>query len=136
MATAYILNDLINACGGIKQVVVLSNAQISAREDFGLTTQKDVIDFIYNDGLESPHHINTTTWKNNPNQSCLIQVDAYSFYSGPKHGYMAFFFSPMTNKWLIKSFKLNKDALPRNNNMNDQLFAIKALMKRNCGEIK
>jgi len=129
MAAAYNLNDLINACGRIKQVVVLGNAQISARENFGLATQKEVIDFIYNDGLESPHHINTKPWENNPDHNCPIQVDAYSFYSGPKHGYMAFFFSPKTNKWLIKSFKPNKDLVPRNNIMNDQLLAIKALMK-------
>lgn len=130
MAAAYALIDLINACGGINQVVVLSNAQTSARENFGLKTQKEVIDFIFNDGLECPHHINTKPWENNPDHSCVIQVDAYSFYSGPKHGYMAFFFSPKTNKWLIKSFKLNKDLVPRNNIMNDQLLAIKALMKK------
>jgi hypothetical protein len=130
MAAAYSLNDLIKACGEINQVVVLDNAQRSARDDFGLITKKAVIDFVYNDGLESPHYINTTPWKNNPDPCCLILVDAYSFYSGPKQGYMAFFFNPKTDKWLIKSFKLNKDSAPRSNIFLDQLSAIKALMEK------
>ena len=131
MPSAYNLNDLIKSCGEINQVVVLRKAENSARDDFGLNTKKAVLYFICNDGLESPHYINTKPWENNPDQSCPIQVDAYSFYSGPKQGYMAFFFSPKTNKWLIKSFKLNKDSMPRNNNMISQLSALKALMVTN-----
>lgn len=128
MAVAYNLNDLIKACGELNQVVVLGKAEKSARDDFGLNTKKTVLDFIYNDGLESPHYINTKPWENNPDPS-LIVIDAYSFYSGPKQGYMAFFFSMKTKRWLIKSFKLNKDFVPRNSNMANQLSVIKALMK-------
>lgn len=128
MAAAYNLNDLIKACGEINKVVVLGKAEKSARDDFGLNTKKAVLDFIYNDGLENPHYINTKPWEQNPDSS-LILIDAYSFYSGPKQGYMAFFFSTKTGRWLIKSFKLNKDFVPRNNNMTNQLSVLKALMK-------
>lgn len=129
MAAAYVINDLIKACREINQVVVLDIAQRSAREDFKLQTKRAIIDFISNDGLESLCYINTKPWMNNPDKSCPIMVDAYSFYSGPTQGYIAFFFNPKTNKWLIKSFKCNRDSVPRNNKFIDQLSVIKALMQ-------
>jgi hypothetical protein len=129
MASAYNINYLITACGEIDQVVVLESAQKTAREDFNLQTKKAVINFISNNGLESLYYINTKHWENNPNKNCPIMVDAYSFYSGPTHGYIAFFFNPKTNKWLIKSFKLNRNSAPRNNKFIDQLSVIKALMQ-------
>lgn len=128
MAIAYDLNDLIKACGEINRGVVLGKAERSARDDFGLLTKKAVLDFIYNDGLEKPQHINTKRWEQNPDTD-LILIDAYSFYSGPKHGYLAFFHSPKTGKWLIKSFKLNRDAEPRNYLLADKLLALKELME-------
>jgi len=127
MAAAYNLNDLIKACGEINQVVVLGLAERSARDDFGLNTKKAVLDFIYNDGIESPRYINTKPWEQNPDTS-LILIDAYSFYTGSKQGYMAFFFSIKTGRWLIKSFKLNKDSEPRNYLLADKLSTFKALL--------
>jgi hypothetical protein len=76
MAAAYNLNDLIKACGELNQVVVLGKAEKSARDDFGLNTKKAVLDFIYNDGLENPHYINTKPWKQNPDPSFIL-IDAY-----------------------------------------------------------
>jgi hypothetical protein len=123
MDAAYNPKDLITACcGGISQVTVLGKAQKCAQDDFGLNTQKAVLDFICNDGLENLQYINTKPWELNPDPT-LILVDAYGFYSGQKQGYIAFFFSTKTNKWLIKSFKLNKDSMPRNS-MADKLLAL------------
>lgn len=129
MATAYDLKELIKACAESNQVVVLSKAEKCAREDFGLNTKKAVLDFIANEGLENPRLLNTKLWEKNPDPTCVIMVDAYSFYSGPKQGYIAFLFSTITQKWLIKSFKLNRDSMPRNNNWLGKLSEIKELMQ-------
>ncbi|MCK5355252.1 MAG: hypothetical protein KAJ63_09050 [Methyloprofundus sp.] len=134
MTPAYNLIDLIHACNEQGQVVLIGNSANSARDDFGLITQKDVLEFIANNGMESPSHINTKHWERNPQPTKPIMVDAYSFYSGSKHGYLAFFFSH-TNKWLIKSFKCNADKTPRNiSPMQKQLVEIKKLMS--CPEEK
>lgn len=128
MEAAYDLNDLIKACGEINQVVVLGKAEEFARTHFGLNTKQAVRYFIHNGGLEKPQYINTLPWERNPDPG-LILIDAYSFYSGPKHGYLAFFFSSKTDRWLIKSFKLNKDSEPRIYLLTEQLSTLKALMK-------
>lgn len=130
MTATYDICDLIAACKEEQnRVVVLQTAQSSARVDFKLQTNKAVIEFIANDGLESLDYINTKPWMNNPDKNCPIMVDAYSFYSGPAHGYMAFFFNSKTDKWLIKSFKHNKHFVPRDNKFIDQLLAFKAIMR-------
>ena len=133
MAATYDLNDLIKACGKDNQVVVLGNAEKSAREDFGLSTKKNVLDFIYNDGLENPQYITTKPWDRNPDPG-LVMIDAYSFNSGPKQGYLAFFFSIKTRRWLIKSFKQNKYSEPQNYLLSDKLSALKALMETTEGK--
>lgn len=127
MDAAYDLNDLIKACGKKNHVKVLSKALESASA-FNLYTEQAVLDFIYNDGLEKPQHINKRPWEKNPDPG-LIWIDAYSFYSGPKQGYLAFFFSIKTGRWLIKSFKLNKDSEPRVYALAEKLSTFKALMK-------
>jgi hypothetical protein len=127
MTAAYNLLDLIAACKTNGKVIVLKNALKCAQDDFQLNTQKAVLDFIFNDGLEKPQYINTKPWINNPAPDAQlnpIQVDAYSFYSGQKQGYFAFFFNTKTNKWLIKSFKPNKYSIPRSNIMANQLLAL------------
>lgn len=128
MVSAYKLNDLILACGKNGQVMLIGKSANCARDDFGLNTKNDVLEFIANDGLETPNHINTKIWERNPKPENQIMVDAYSFYSGVKHGYLAFFFSH-TNKWIIKSFKLYTDQSPRNiSQMHEQLAGIKNLI--------
>lgn len=128
MDAAYDLNDLIKACGKNNHVKVLGKAQESAGSDFGLYTEQAVLYFINDGGLEKPQHISKKPWEKNPDPG-LIWIDAYSFYSGPKQGYLAFFFSSKTGRWLIKSFKLNKDSEPRIYPLAEQLSTFKALMK-------
>ena len=41
-------------------------------------------------------------------------ADAYNFYSGSIYGDIAFFYQPITKKWIIKSFKKNKNPDMRN----------------------
>ena len=72
----------------------------TARSDFNLNTQESVLSFIGNDGLESPHLINTKAWENNPDTENPIMVDAYGFYSGSMYGYLAFFYQQATKNGL------------------------------------
>ncbi|NOU23582.1 MAG: hypothetical protein HOO93_17680 [Methyloglobulus sp.] len=130
MAASYDLNNFIAACGNNNQVILIGNAKKTASEDFGLHTTKDVLDFISNGGLENINFLNTKTWDNKPHTiQVAIFVDAYSFHSGSKHGYLAIMFNPATKKWLIKSFKLNKDSIPRGEYYN-QLLNIKTLIQK------
>ncbi len=47
-------------------------------------------------------------------KTTLIMVDAWGFYTGPAHGYIAYFFRSDTKKWIIKSFKKNTNPDMRN----------------------
>jgi hypothetical protein len=130
MIASYDIKDLIDACNMPVNVVVLRNALTSASIDFGLNTAKEVMEFISNDGIENPKLINTKKWENNPDE-IPIYVDAYSFYSGKKHGYLAFMFSNKTKKWLIKSLKLNRDSLERSEiyNQLSDIYSVQQKLK-------
>ncbi len=93
---------------------VLKSAMETAKSDFNLNTQKGVLEFIGNRGLESPCFINSKKWEKNPKPNHPIMVDAYNFYSGFIYGYIAFFYQPVTKKWIIKSFKKNSKPDIRN----------------------
>lgn len=114
MKAAYNLRDFTDSCAEIKNVGVRGKAQDDAREYFSLTTKPILLNFINNGGMESPEHINTKLWEMNPEQSTPIKIDAYSFYTGLKYGYLAFRFNPNSGMWFIKSFKLNLNPDPRN----------------------
>lgn len=115
MSPAYELSNLITNC--IKKTGsrpwVRGVAMHTARADFNLNTQKAVVDFIGSGGLENPQFINSILWRNNPDPS-RIMVDAYSFFSGYKFGYIAFYYSLNEERWVIKSFKNNESPDPRN----------------------
>ena len=93
---------------------IIRGAKSSAAHDFALDTDDEILDFIGNGGLEEPKFINRKEWENNPNRANAIWIDAYDFYSGPRFGYFAFFHSSITQKWMIKSLKKNKNPDPRN----------------------
>lgn len=115
MEPTYRLNDLVTDCAiGILKVYISRSAMETAKSDFNLNTQEEVLGFIGNEGLESPCLINTKQWENNPDRKNPIMVDAYDFYSGSTYGYIAFFYQPTTKKWIIKSFKKNSEPDTRN----------------------
>ncbi len=95
-------------------VFIFPNVLKDADKYFNLRTKNQILDFIYNDGLENRFFYNTTPWEQNPNNK-QIMVDAYEFESGNKRGYLAFMHNDLTNKWTIKSFKLSI-------NTNDQML--------------
>jgi hypothetical protein len=107
MARTYNLDDFLDACADPNRVTVHHDAQEGARSYFHLYTEKDLLTFINGRGLENLQYINTMPWDFNPHKPPDIDIDAYSFYSGMKYGYIAFMYVPKTGKWRIKSFKPN-----------------------------
>lgn len=111
---AYNINDFIAACADPRRVAVFGQAQRDAGQHFNLPTKEAVCGFIANGGLESPRLAEGgKEWEKNPTPHIPMKVDSYGFYSGPRYGYIAFIESQTTGKWLIKSFKPNKDPDPR-----------------------
>lgn len=112
MTPTYDLGAFIEACAQGSKVTVHYDARTGARVEFGLPTEKALLEFIGNDGLEDPEFECTRIWGNNQNPSTEIMVDSYRFRSGKKCGYIAFLFmpSPGSGRWRIKSFK--RDANP------------------------
>ena len=104
---AYKLEDLVAACATRGQAKVLQSALDTAPTAFGLNTEDDILAWIATGGIEKPEHANTETWEKNPDPAQEVLVDSYNFYSGREYGYLAFMYSPVTNKWLIKSLKKN-----------------------------
>lgn len=91
------------------RVFVWDVAVRSARADFGLYTKAEVLGFIGHGGLESPTFREKRPLEANPSEI----VDAYNFHAGTKYGYLAFYWARRTQKWIIKSFKLNREPDPR-----------------------
>lgn len=107
-SAAYDFDEFIKNCSKKpSNIYILRDAVGTAKTDFNLKTQAQILEFIGNDGLENPYLLNVKQWEKNPDPKIEIKVDAYGFYSGEKHGYIAFFFQPATEKWVIKSFKNN-----------------------------
>jgi len=111
----YKFDDFVNDCAvGTSKIFVSRGAMETARSDFKLATQNQVLEFIANGGLEKPTFINKKEWENNNDDTVVIMVDAYAFFSGIIYGYIAFVYITKTKKWLIKSFKKHEDPDPRN----------------------
>lgn len=103
---SYDIDDLIIECASeVPKVTVAYDAGLSAKNNFNLPTDKDLITFIGNGGL------NTRSFKNSRPQEKELAgnkgkiVDAYHFRVGQKIGYIAFIFNNKRQKWHIKSIK-------------------------------
>jgi len=57
--------------------------------------------------MEDLARINSIKLRRGLDADGMIYVDAYSFFSGSDFGYLAFYYQPLTNRWIIKSFKRN-----------------------------
>ena len=111
---AYNLEDFLEDCRDASRAYVSKGAQETAKRDFQLQTQKAIREFIADGGLEKPIHANTAPWQNAPDGESQVLVDSYNFYSGPECGYIAFFRRNSSARWIIKSFKANKQHDQRN----------------------
>ena len=127
MKQKYQLSQFESDClVGPSKVWVTKGAMITAKSDFNLSTQTQVLDFIGNGGLQSPKFRNSCVWDNNPNPDPLIFVDAYDFYADFNYGYIAFLYQPITGKWIVKSFKGNTELDPRNLPFRNLLYKLNA----------
>lgn len=106
----YDFDEFKIACGNVNQVFVTPNAMEDADRCFNLKTQRRLLEFINNDGLEMLTHYNSKPLEKNFSSDTPIIVDAYTFKTGGIRGYIAFYYSAKTKKWIIKSFKFDKDS--------------------------
>jgi len=87
------------------------DALLNAQRQFGLNTEKEILKFIANGGLQTMIFVNTKPWRNNPRKNIgEIFIDSYIFHSNKKEGYIAFYQGPKGN-YIIKSFHLDNDKL-------------------------
>ena len=114
---SYKFTDFKKACRkkNRNNLVIIYDALEDADKYFNLRTKDQILDFIYNDGLENKIFINTKLWEQNPEKNKPIMVDSYVFETGNKRGYIAFMYNDKYNHWIIKSFHLPED-------MNDQMY--------------
>lgn len=114
---SYKFSDFKKACRkkNRNNLVIIYDALEDADKYFNLRTKDQILDFIYNDGLENKIFINTKLWEQNPEKNKPIMVDSYKFETGNKRGYIAFMCNNKLNHWIIKSFHLPED-------MNDQMY--------------
>jgi len=95
-----------------------SNVLPDAEEYFKLRTEKDILDFIANNGLEDLRFINKKPWEKNPHSNIEINVYAYNFRTMCILGYIAIMKNPTIKKWVLKSLHHSDDA---NNSLGEAL---------------
>lgn len=103
----YKYEDFLVACKAKRDITWIDDVLDDARQDFGILTFADLLDFIANNGLENLKPQKPLPWEKNKNPNIEIIIDGYEFKTGCKHGYIAFFFQPITKKWIIKSFHIS-----------------------------
>lgn len=126
---AYDFKDFLQACAD-RTVFVWDLAVKSASADFSLHGQDRVQEFIADDdGLEDLAFKVTEPFRewNGPPPKPL--VDSYTFATGKKDGYLAFFKSPLTGIFNLKSFKRNIEPVAHN-------FIFQKLLKSKQIELK
>lgn len=120
---SYDIHDFVMACQH-KNVFFIGQVLDDAANDFGLTTEEDLLEFL-SGFLNTKHEfVNSIPWRNNPDSSMKIKVDAYEFWADCKHGYLAFMYVGKIRKWQVKSFHISDMSQP------DFVMALKKYKKR------
>lgn len=104
----YCLENFILSCKNEPRMIkVIQRDLHKSLRYFNLNTEKELLEFIGNGGLEDLAYVNTKPWENNPDKDIKeIFVDAYRFRSGRKIGYMAIL-KGLPGNYVIKSFHKN-----------------------------
>ena len=78
---AYCLTDFIQCCMNDPQnVMVFNDAELGARNQFGLSTKTELLAFIGNQGLQNLTYVNTEQWRLKPERiKGDVFIDAYNF---------------------------------------------------------
>lgn len=104
MPPAYRIAEFVQACQE-GAILIWKEPQENASNDFSLYTSVALMEFIGNNGLEDLCFDRCRAldiWKPPPPAP---MVDSYTFSTGRAKGYLAFFKSPVTGIWNLKSFK-------------------------------
>ncbi len=109
------INDFMRACKADSnkqpRVILESGVQQQASRDFSLHTRDGIVSFIARGGLEKLEYINSRPYQRSKDVPPPI-CDAYNFNSGFTLGYISFFFSKQTSRWIIKSFHRDSSCGP------------------------
>lgn len=112
----YDLQEFIDACKLNEEIGIYEKARKKALE-LNLETRNEIIQFIANGGLEYCTHQTSKTLKYNiggilkdPLHPIPIIVDAYTFVTGRKMGYISFL-RLQNGGWFIKSLCLSVTSL-------------------------
>jgi hypothetical protein len=125
----YDLELFLQACqNGVTAVYIRPKAIETAKADFHLETQSEILSFLSGDGFESPTFKNSKILEKGNDADGETVTDAYNFFSGPDYGYLSFYKTKKGKKWIIKSFKRNEDSNPKNFAFRDAF--IKVLEKK------
>ncbi len=106
--------DFLKACSNKQNIILINDedeygqvrdTREDARNDFGLNTLDEILDFISNGGLENLNFKNSTPYRKCPE----LIVDAYEFNTCGKLGYIAFL-QNRKGEWRIKSLHLSDNS--------------------------
>ena len=118
----YKMEDFISACAkGVSEVSIRRQATIDA-EYFGFHRRdsRRILKFISQKGLENLQFINSSPLRKTAEKPPPV-IDAYSFRTGGKMGYISFYKQPRDGKWKIKSLKRHEQS---NNALAEQLVKL------------
>ncbi|MDY0289878.1 MAG: hypothetical protein RBR15_13715 [Sphaerochaeta sp.] len=105
---AYALEAFLQACKE-GEVAVTRKVVESASADLGLQSKSEILHFLTNGGIQDElTWVNSVAWKNNPNPSVQVMVDAYTFLSDHKRCYFAFMYFELTSSWMLKSLHVSE----------------------------
>ncbi len=99
----YDIEDFIRDCHDHKKIVLEYGVIESASRDFNLRTKRALLEYISNEGMEELEFVNSIPYRKStdiPPPFC----DAYTFKSGYSSGYLSFYVSRGSEKWILKSF--------------------------------
>lgn len=99
-------------------VIVSPQAAKDARIIFELHTEKELLNFIGNNGLDNVTHFNIAEWRKNPDPDKANNPQYVYDYNCKTNGipyyiaiiFLRVFFGKTVEKWQIKSFHLNDNA--------------------------
>ena len=101
--TIYI--EFKNACKSTpEKVFPVNNVLDDANRYYKLKTEKALLGFIANDGLEGRSFDKKKEWENNFTKIKPLYVYAYLFHTNAINGYIAIIKNIRHNNWFIKSF--------------------------------
>ncbi len=103
------LKEFISACA--KNKVEVRHRALRDAEYFGFHRRdpRIILNFIARNGLENLQFINSSPLRKTYEKPPPV-VDAYSFRTGGKMGYISFYKQPRDGKWKIKSFKRHEQS--------------------------